>query len=108
MAFVEVISLARCRKGGGTFVEIAGLELAIFRAAESDTVHVIDNACPHSSGNLSAGELDGAIVCCPLHDWKFDLTTGCCTDTPRAAVTCYPAEVRDGVVWIDLLATAPG
>ncbi|MCH7992318.1 MAG: nitrite reductase (NAD(P)H) small subunit [Gemmatimonadetes bacterium] len=100
MSFVEVIELSRCRKGGGTFVEHDGRELAVFRAADSDEVYVIDNACPHSSGNLSAGELDGAIVCCPLHHWKFDLTTGCCTDTPRAAVTCYPVEVREDGIYV--------
>ena len=102
MSFVEVIELSRCRKGGGTFVEHDGRELAVFRAAESDEVYVIDNACPHSSGNLSAGELDGAIIQCPLHDWKFDLTTGVCTDTPRAKVERYPVEIRNGSLWVDL------
>ena len=102
MAFVEVIPLSRCRKGGGTFVAHAGRELAVFRVPESDAVYVIDNACPHSSGNLSAGDMEGTIVRCPVHDWKFDLRTGACTDTPRAKVRRYPAEVRDGVVWVDL------
>ena len=107
MAFVEVIALDRCRRGGGIFIEHAGHELAVFRAAKSDEVYVIDNACPHSSGNLSAGELDGAIVCCPVHAWEFDLKTGDCTDTPRAKVGRYPVEIRDGVVWVDRPSTSP-
>ncbi len=102
MAFVEVIPLSRCRRGGGTFVAHSGHDLAVFRAAESDAVYVIDNACPHSSGNLSAGDMEGTIVRCPVHDWKFDLRTGACTDTPRAKVSRYPAEVRNGAVWVDL------
>ena len=102
MAFVEVIPLRRCQKGGGTFVEHGGFELAVFRLGESDSVYVIDNACPHAGGNLSGGDVEGTVVRCRVHDWPFDLKTGLCTDTPRARVRSYPAEVRNDSVWVDL------
>lgn len=101
MAWTKLIQLDSCRPDGGTFVEAAGLELAVFRLLQSDEVMVIDNACPHSSGNLSGGSVENGIVTCPLHEWKFDLRSGICVQSARARVRRYPAEIREGWVWVD-------
>ena len=105
MSFVELIALDRCRRGGGTFIERGDRELAVFILG--DPLHpteaiVIDNTCPHANGNLSAGEVSGTVVTCPSHDWQFDLCTGVCVDSSKARVKRYPAEIRDGVVWVEL------
>lgn len=100
--FVELIALDRCHQNAGTFVEHDGRELAVFRLTGPDRVFVVDNACPHASGNLSGSEVDGRTVTCPSHQWRFDLETGVCTDSELARVRRYPAEVRNDVVWIDL------
>lgn len=65
-------------------------------------VFVIDNACPHAGGNLSAGEVNKGIVTCPWHHWQFDLRSGVCTDSAAARVQKYPARVRNGWVEIQL------
>ena len=65
-------------------------------------VVVIDNACPHSSGNLSAGSVYENVVTCPLHQWEFDLDRLRCTHSERVRVGGYPAEIRNGEVWADL------
>lgn len=101
MAFVELIPLAGCREQGGTYVRHDDRELAVFRLVKPDRVIVIDNACPHSSGNLSGGEVTGEIVTCPLHQWEFDLTTGVCIHSDLARVRRYDIEIRDGSIWID-------
>lgn len=100
--FVELIALDRCNLNAGTFVEHHGHELAVFRLTGPDGVFVIDNACPHASGNLSGGDVDGQTVTCRWHQWRFDLATGVCTNSELARVRRYAAELRDGVVWIDL------
>lgn len=102
MAYVKLIELHRCAKGRGTFVEHRGRELAVFRLVGPPGVVVIDNACPHASGNLSAGDMVGRIVSCPWHGWRFDLDTGACVDSAQARVRRYPAEERDGAVYVDL------
>ncbi len=102
MAFIRLIELDRCAVGRGTFVECDGRELAVFRFADRPEVLVIDNACPHASGNLSGGEVRGRVVICPWHDWAFDLTSGTCVDAPGARVLRYAVELRDGVVFADL------
>ncbi|MFQ5463989.1 MAG: Rieske (2Fe-2S) protein [Phycisphaerae bacterium] len=102
VAYEALIELERCRRGAGTFVDCGGRELAVFVPADSEEVVVGDNACPHANGNLSGGELCGRIITCPWHDWRFDLATGVCTESPLARIRIYPSEVRDGMVWVDL------
>ena len=102
MAFVEVIPLARCRPHGGTFVAVGDRELAVFRLADPQRVVVIDNSCPHAGGNLSGGDVTGNVVTCPWHHWEFDLDRGVCTHSDLARIRRYPAEIRDGVVWVDI------
>ena len=102
MALSFLIELNRCRKDAGTFLSHAGRELAVFRLDHPKRVFVIDNACPHSSGNLAGGTVEGHIVTCPLHQWAFDLETGVCTESHLAKVRVYPTEVRGGELWIDL------
>jgi nitrite reductase/ring-hydroxylating ferredoxin subunit len=102
VAYVKLITLESCRPDAGTFVEHGDREFAVFRWTDPDRVAVTDNACPHASGNLSGGEVQGSVVTCPWHHWEFDLESGRCTHSDKAAVHKYRAEIRDGVVWVEL------
>lgn len=97
-----VIAIDKCRRGAGTFVEFAAHELAVFLDNAGKVITVTDNACPHSSGNLSAGEVVDGCVICPLHQWAFDAQSGVCTESAKARVRVYPAEVRGDTVFVDL------
>lgn len=39
--------------------------------------------CPHMDGPLFEGTLGEDSVTCPWHQWRFDLTTGACLDSPK-------------------------
>lgn len=105
MAFIRLISIADCRIDQGTFVEFEGEEFAVFLLQSPDRVFVTENACPHASGNLSGGTIEGEraeeIVTCPWHHWAFDLHSGVCTHSDLARVRRFDAEIRDGAVWLD-------
>ncbi len=97
--FVRLIALEKCPLDLGVFVEAAGRELAVFRLSDPAGVFVIDNACPHASGNLSAGSVKRGVVTCPWHGWKFHLCDGRSAQGSVARVRSYPVEVRDGEVY---------
>jgi nitrite reductase/ring-hydroxylating ferredoxin subunit len=40
------------------------------------TFYATQSECTHANGPLEEGELDGCIITCPLHDSRFDVTTG--------------------------------
>lgn len=85
----------------GTFVSVAGRELAVFRG-EAGGFIVTDNACPHAGGNLAAASQDGPIIECPWHHWRFDLTDGACTHNPAVRLRRYECRVENGVLQVRL------
>ncbi len=87
--------------GAGRYVVHQGRALAVFRLSDG-SVRVIDDACPHAGGSLSAGRVDEASLCavCPWHGWPFSLNDGRCPDNPAYAVTRYEVKIEAGKVWI--------
>ncbi|MBM4442623.1 MAG: Rieske (2Fe-2S) protein [Candidatus Rokubacteria bacterium] len=68
-----------------------------------DTVHALDDACPHAGGPLSEGAVDRGALICPYHTWFWDLETGACLAPARGArAIVYPVTIEAGEVWLDL------
>jgi nitrite reductase/ring-hydroxylating ferredoxin subunit len=63
----------------------------------------IEDACNHAGASLSEGEREGACVSCPMHGYRFELTTGRLVepkglcDSQRAYVARL--EGSDVLVW---------
>ncbi|MFD4293160.1 nitrite reductase small subunit NirD [Rhodococcus sp. NPDC058505] len=85
---------------GRTYV-VDGRQVAVFRLADG-TVRATDAVCPHRAGPLADGQIDGEQVVCPLHQYGFRFDTGACSSDDVPAVRVYPAEIRDGVVVVEL------
>ncbi len=49
--------------------------IAVFRRRDG-RVFALANRCPHRGGPLADGILGGDEVICPLHSYRFELTTG--------------------------------
>jgi nitrite reductase (NADH) small subunit len=86
--------------GQGRVVDVAGRTLAIFNVG--GTFYAIDNVCPHRGGPLGEGDVEGAIVVCPWHGWRWDVTTGANANNPAVRVACYPVTVEQGAVFVSL------
>lgn len=71
---------------------------------DGETLHALENSCPHLFGSLVDGLVRAGEVSCPLHGAMFDLATGRCTDSYTIDTTAYAVEVRNGMVWV----LAPG
>jgi len=71
--------------------------LLIRRGAE---VFALENRCAHMGCPLAAGRLDGWLLQCPCHDWRFDIRDGRFADAPELSIKVYRAEVREGRVFV--------
>lgn len=85
--------------GLGRAFEVGGVPLAVFRARTGE-VYAVANACPHKGGPLADGMLIGSQVVCPLHAYRYHGTTGECDQAGACDVEAFPAEVRDGTVFV--------
>jgi len=79
---------------------IEGVAIAVANVGGS--FHAVANACPHAGGPLGDGEMEGAMVACPLHGWRFDVRTGACEVVPDLSVAVYRVQVARGRVWVAL------
>ena len=84
--------------GKGRRVVIEGKEIALFNV--DGTFHAMEDTCLHAGGPLHEGVLEGSIVTCPWHAWKFDVTSGRCDLNPKVTLSCFDVRVRDGMVEI--------
>jgi len=81
-------------------VEVEGKTLAIFNVDGS--FYAVDNTCLHRGGPLGEGELDGKIVTCPWHGWRYDVTTGANVNNPAVKVNCFPVKVEGTSVFVEV------
>jgi nitrite reductase (NADH) small subunit len=97
---VRVASVADVPAGEGRVVQAGQHMLAPFNV--EGRLYAIDNACPHRGGPLGEGDLDGRVVSCPWHAWRWDVTTGLNVNNPSIAMACFPVSVADGEVFVEL------
>ncbi|MBI2155554.1 MAG: non-heme iron oxygenase ferredoxin subunit [Candidatus Rokubacteria bacterium] len=100
MQRVKIAAAHDVAPGEGRVVEAAGRTLALFNV--DGTFYAIDNTCSHRGGPLGEGDLDGRIVTCPWHAWRWDVTTGANANNPAVRVPCFPVTVENGAVFVTL------
>jgi nitrite reductase/ring-hydroxylating ferredoxin subunit len=91
VAWTSLCTIDELEEGKGKYVEIGGFALAVFLSGGE--VSVIDNTCPHSGGNLSAGHVDDGCAVCPWHQWAFRLDNGELRGSGGVAVSRYPCRL---------------
>jgi 3-ketosteroid 9alpha-monooxygenase subunit A len=101
--------------GEVTAVEYWNRELVLWRDT-AGAFHLQDAFCPHLGANLAyGGKVDGDLLACPFHGWKFD-GEGVCANIPysqrtnrKAHVRTYPVVERNGFIlaWYHPFEEAP-
>ncbi len=98
--------LADIADGGMRQVEVASRKILLVR--RGGQVLAVDGVCPHAGGPLAEGVLHGDAVICPWHKAAFNLRTGICTEPPALDdLRAFPAQVRDGVVFLEIVDGTP-
>jgi 3-phenylpropionate/trans-cinnamate dioxygenase ferredoxin component len=101
--FVTVAKVSEIPPGTGRTVDVQGVWIALFNV--NGTFYAVDNTCPHSGGPLGEGCLDGDVVECPWHGWRFNVRTGKRPGVPHFAVACCPVRVENDVIQVALPTT---
>jgi nitrite reductase/ring-hydroxylating ferredoxin subunit len=84
---------------GGCGTYYAGNTIVVvFR--NDGNLYAINNTCTHEDGPIGEGTVNGTVIACPYHDWRFDFTSGKCLTTPDRDVATYATRERDGFVWV--------
>ena len=82
--------------GKSRLAQIDGRAIAIFNV--DGVLYAMEDTCLHAGGPLSEGRVEGTIVTCPWHDWRYDLKTGCTPLNHKISLPCFPVRVREGTI----------
>jgi len=88
--WVTVAKKADVGEGSMLEVDLDGKPIAI--ANVEGSYYAMAGECPHQGGPIAEGELEGAVVTCPWHNFRFDFTSGRTLDPPIG--NCAHYEVR--------------
>jgi nitrite reductase/ring-hydroxylating ferredoxin subunit len=89
-----VASAEEIPPGQGKVVEIGEVPIALFNI--DGNFFAVHNTCLHQGGPLGEGQLDGNVVSCPWHGWKFDVSSGKSLTLPDARVPRFQVKVEGG------------
>lgn len=98
--FIEVARVDQVPVGKGWPVTVDGKELALFNVG--GTIYAMDDTCLHQGLSLAMGELDGPIVTCRGHGWRYDVRTGTVTHVPGYGVETYPVKIEGDKILVNL------
>jgi 3-phenylpropionate/trans-cinnamate dioxygenase ferredoxin subunit len=83
-------------------VEHDGRDYAIYRSAD-DVFYATDGHCTHERTLLCDGLVEGRVIECPMHNGRFDYTSGQALGPPVLTdLRTYPVMVVDGTVYIEV------
>jgi nitrite reductase/ring-hydroxylating ferredoxin subunit len=97
---VRVAEVGEVPPGAARVVDVDGRALALCNV--EGTFYALDNACPHRGGPLGEGDLEGCVLTCPWHAWRWDVTSGANVNNPALRLACFPVCVEGQGIFVDL------
>ena len=75
----------------------------ILLANVNGSIYAVDDTCTHEDSSLSLGCLREDKVKCTLHGSWFSVITGEPSEEPAdEPLRCYPVEIRNKEIWLNL------
>ena len=100
-SFIKVANTNDLKPGENKVVNANGTGVALFNV--EGEFFAISNTCLHRGGPLGEGFLEGDVVTCPWHGWRYNVKTGTNVMMPTAKVANYQVKVEgdDVLVAVD-------
>ncbi|MBI4373592.1 MAG: Rieske 2Fe-2S domain-containing protein [Deltaproteobacteria bacterium] len=98
---VYVGKLGETPPGCSKQILLENFNVAVFNV--DGQFYAVKDACPHADYPLYKGTLEGSVVQCANHNWKFDLKSGnCVKGAADVTVRTFEVEIRGDEVWLKI------
>lgn len=97
---VKIAEVGDLSPGEGKTVDASGQEIALFNV--DGAFHAIGNTCVHRGGPLGEGTLEGDVVTCNWHGWKYNVRNGVSPVNPSARVRSFEVQVQGSDILVEL------
>ena len=98
--FHKAAEVGDIKPGESKIVDIEGEIISIFNI--EGEYFATSNTCPHKGGPLGEGILEGDVVTCPWHGWKFNVKTGVSPVLPSVKVSCFQIKVEGRDIMVEI------
>jgi len=89
--FTTVAKTSDIPPGQGQSFPVNNRMVAVFN--DDGKFFAIDDFCPHMGASLAGGHLEGGIVACPWHAWRFCVRDGTWCDNPKIKIDAFEVQV---------------
>lgn len=93
-------SVETAREGAVSAVELSKASVLVTRVGGK--IKAYANACPHLGMPLDQGEIEGDVITCRYHGFRFHLDEGACLSAPEVSLVPYPVQVHEGRILVQV------
>jgi cytochrome P450/nitrite reductase/ring-hydroxylating ferredoxin subunit len=106
-SLIRVANLDQLHGDGPHALTADGVDVVVVRTPAG--LRAFEGRCPHQGALLGEGELDGDMLVCRNHRWRFSVDSGQREGGPQCLVSC-PVIERESAVFVDVskLSRRPG
>jgi nitrite reductase (NADH) small subunit len=98
--WVKISTLTELPVATSKTVMVNGKEFGLYNV--EGKVYACENTCGHQGAPLADGRLEGKVITCPWHSWKYDVTSGVCTRDDSITVKTYPTQIQGDDILIEI------
>ncbi len=96
--FEKICKYSELKEKTGKQFFVDDVEIALFKV--NGKVYALSNICPHQKTHLMhEGEIEDDKVLCPIHGWKFNLSSGNLVNGGKGLDT-YEVRIDDDYVYV--------
>ena len=88
------------KPGESKIVNANGTDIALFNV--DGEFFAISNICLHRGGPLGEGFVEGDVVTCPWHGWRYNVKTGANAMIPSQKVASYQVKIEGNNILVAL------
>jgi Fe-S cluster biogenesis protein NfuA/nitrite reductase/ring-hydroxylating ferredoxin subunit len=92
---------AAVREGALSSVDLP--KASVLLALVGGKIKAYANACPHLGMPLDQGSLEGDVLTCRYHGFRYHLDEGTCLSAPEIALVAYPVQIHEGRVLVQVV-----
>ena len=98
--FVKISTLTEIQPGTAKTCTVNGKEIGVYNV--DGKIYATENTCFHQGAPLADGRLEGHVITCPWHSWKYDVTNGKCTRDESITVKTYATKIDGENILVEL------
>lgn len=100
--WVQVCRRQDIPAGRGWPVQAGGERIAVFETAGG--LRAVENTCLHIGNPIDDGAVQGEVVTCPWHGWRYDLRSGdhLTVFGRKPGLRTFPVRLEGDEVWVDV------